>query len=284
MGHQLLLAARLSWLRCFWTREGVNRFEHTSHSETLKREVSILRQVIFFTSITWQCPFEYQNATEQVLLWQRMWKVKHQPRKLTYWAPMWNSMVSEATVPLSDQSYYLPKSAFGRGQGKDVGGQRKREGAIPVISKSSYSRNEGVAMSSLWKNHFWSTVERNLAKASNHSSLSPQCLSWKLSSFQEMSNCGGFWKGEAYTDEGTAVRHDVVSLPAIRSFNMEKSNSFNLANGLKVHEVRSTTCHERVVWSSTLSTQDSAYSHSSSATDSVALGCLAQSPLHAKGE
>lgn len=74
------------------------------------------------------------------------------------------------------------------------------------------------------------SVERNLAKASKHSSLSPLCLFWKLSSFQEMSNYNGFGKGEAYTDEGTAVTHDVVSLPALHSFNMEKSNSFNLAN------------------------------------------------------
>lgn len=54
-------------------------------------------------------------------------------------------MVSEATVPLSDQSYYLPKSAFGRGEGREVGGQREREGAILIISKSSYPQNEGVA-------------------------------------------------------------------------------------------------------------------------------------------
>ena len=46
-----------------------------------------------------------------------------------------------------------------------------------------------------------------------------------------MRNYGGFGKGEAYTDEGTAVRHDVVSVPALRSFNMEKPNSFNLASG-----------------------------------------------------
>ena len=63
-------------------------------------------------------------------------------------------MVSEATVPLSDQSYYLPKSAFGRGEGRDVGGRREREGAIPIISKSSYPQNEGVATNGLWKNHF----------------------------------------------------------------------------------------------------------------------------------
>lgn len=74
------------------------------------------------------------------------------------------------------------------------------------------------------------SVERNLAKASNLSSLSPLCLFWKLPSFQEMSNNSGFGEGEAYTDEGTAVTHDVISLPALHSFKMEKSNSFNLAN------------------------------------------------------
>lgn len=74
------------------------------------------------------------------------------------------------------------------------------------------------------------SVERNLAKASKHSSLSLLCLFWKLSTFQEMNNYSVFGKGEAYADEGTAVTHDVVSLPALHSFNMEKSNSFNLAN------------------------------------------------------
>lgn len=47
-------------------------------------------------------------------------------------------MVSEASVPLSDQIYYLPKSAFGRGEKRDDGGQREREGVIPIISESSY--------------------------------------------------------------------------------------------------------------------------------------------------
>lgn len=67
---------------------------------------------------------------------------------------MGNSMVSEATVPLSDQIYYLPKSAFGRGEKRDGGGQREREGAVPVISESSYPQKEGVTMSDLWKNCF----------------------------------------------------------------------------------------------------------------------------------
>lgn len=112
----------LDWGMCPTSASG---FELISHSAMLRMEVSVLRQVVFFTSVTWQCPFEYQNATEQILLWQRMWEVKHWPRKLTYWGPMWNSMVSEATVPLSDQSYYLPKNAFGRGrEGILVGGGR----------------------------------------------------------------------------------------------------------------------------------------------------------------
>lgn len=51
-----------------------------------------------------------------------------------------NSMVSEATVPLSDQPYLLStKECFWRwGEGRDVGGRREREGAILIICKSSY--------------------------------------------------------------------------------------------------------------------------------------------------
>lgn len=37
-----------------------------------------------------------------------------------------NSMLSEATVPISDQSYYPPKSAFGWGEGKDISGKKER--------------------------------------------------------------------------------------------------------------------------------------------------------------
>lgn len=158
-----------------------------------------------------------------------MWEVEHRPRKPAYWGPVWNSMVFEATVPLSDQIYCLPKSAFGRGEKRDGGGQREREGAVPIISESSYPP-EGRCCNEWMISGRTASVERKLAKASKHSSLSPLCLFWRLSSFQEMSNYSVFGKGEAYTDEGTGVTHDVVSLPALHSFNMEKSNSFNLAN------------------------------------------------------
>lgn len=39
-----------------------------------------------------------------------------------------NSMVSEATVPLSDQSYCPAKSAFDWGEGKDISGRTERKG------------------------------------------------------------------------------------------------------------------------------------------------------------